>query len=96
MTKFGQAEFADFITETFVKNRLEKLLAENEKTSLNSRNAEDIYRNFPSAKDAAQEDEMLGFIIGMFIGGNIGVFAMCLCTAASDADKCMDSTDSDK
>ncbi len=28
MTKFGQAEFADFITETFVNNRLEKLLAE--------------------------------------------------------------------
>lgn len=53
MTKFGQAEFADFITETFVKNRLEKLLAENEKMSLNSRNAEDIYRKFPSSRDAA-------------------------------------------
>jgi len=52
MAKFGQAEFADFITENFVKNRLEKLLAENEKTSLNSRNAEDIYRNFSSSKDA--------------------------------------------
>ncbi len=53
MIKFGQAEFADFITENFVKNRLEKFLAENEKTSLNSRNTEDIYRNFPSSKDAA-------------------------------------------
>ncbi len=53
MTKFGQAEFADFITETFVKNRLEKLLAENEKTSLSSRNAEEIYRKFPSSQDAA-------------------------------------------
>ena len=52
MTKFGQAEFADFITEVFVKNRLEELLAENEKTSLNNRNTEDIYRKFPSAKDA--------------------------------------------
>lgn len=51
MTKFGQAEFADFITETFVKNRLEKLLADNEKTSLNSKNTEDIYRNFLSSKD---------------------------------------------
>ncbi len=51
MTKFGQAEFADFIMETFLKNRLEKLLAENEKTSLNSRNKEDIYKNFPSSKD---------------------------------------------
>ncbi len=53
MTKFGQAEFADFITENFVKNRLEKLLAENEKTSLSSRNTEEIYKNFPSSKDAA-------------------------------------------
>ena len=52
MTKLGQAEFADFITETFVKNRLEKLLAENEKTSLNSKNTEDIYRKFSSSKDA--------------------------------------------
>lgn len=53
MTKFGQAEFADFITKTFVKNRLEKLLAENEKTSLNSRNTKDIYKKFPSSRDAA-------------------------------------------
>lgn len=53
MTKFGQAEFADFITEIFMKSRLEQLLTENEKTSLNSRNSEDIYRNFPSSKDAA-------------------------------------------
>ena len=53
MIKFGQAEFANFITETFVKNRLEKILVENEKTSLNSRNTEDIYKNFPSSKDAA-------------------------------------------
>lgn len=51
MPKFGQAEFADFITKTFVINRLEKLLAENEKTSLNSKNSEDIYKNFPSSKD---------------------------------------------
>ncbi|MCM1270498.1 MAG: hypothetical protein NC247_07755 [Ruminococcus flavefaciens] len=53
MTKFGQAEFADFIIETFVKDRLEKLLAENEKTNLNSKNTEDIYRKFSSSKDAA-------------------------------------------
>lgn len=37
---------------------------------------------------------MLGFIIGLIIGGTSGVFAMCLCRAASEADKCMDSTDS--
>lgn len=53
MTKFGQAEFVDFITETFVENRLEKLLEENEKTSLNSKNTEDIYKKFPSSRDAA-------------------------------------------
>ncbi|HEZ7987139.1 MAG TPA: hypothetical protein RWO09_09460 [Ruminococcus sp.] len=53
MTKFGQAEFANFIAEIFVKDKLEKLLAESEKTSLNSRNTEDIYRKFSSSKDAA-------------------------------------------
>lgn len=53
MTKFGQAEFANFIIQNFVKNRLEKLLAENEKTNLNSKNTEDIYRKFSSSKDAA-------------------------------------------
>ena len=96
MTKFGQAEFADFITETFVKNRLEKLLAENEKTSLNSRNSEDIYKKFPSSKDAAQEViKVIGFILGAVFGGTAGVFAMCLCKAASDADKCMNQTDNE-
>ena len=39
---------------------------------------------------------MLGFIIGLMVGGTTGVFAMCLCTAASEADRCMDSTDSDE
>lgn len=39
---------------------------------------------------------MLGFIIGLFVGGTIGVFAMCLCRVASEADKCMDSTDSEE
>ena len=39
---------------------------------------------------------MLGFIIGLMVGGTTGIFAMCLCTAASDADKCMDHTESDK
>lgn len=93
MTKFGQAEFVDFITETFVENRLEKLLEENEKTSLNSKNTEDIYKSFPSSRDAAQEGKMLGFILGAIFGGTAGVFAMCMCKAASDADKCMNQTD---
>ncbi len=36
---------------------------------------------------------MLGFILGMIFGGTTGVFTMCLCRAASDADKCMNQTD---
>lgn len=39
---------------------------------------------------------MLGFIIGLMVGVTTGVFTMCLCRAASVADKCMDYTDSDK
>lgn len=39
---------------------------------------------------------MLGFIIGLMVGGTAGVFTMCLCRAASDADKCMNITDPDK
>ena len=30
---------------------------------------------------------MIGFIIGLFIGAFIGVAVMCLCNAASNADK---------
>lgn len=29
---------------------------------------------------------MIGFIIGLFVGGFLGVFVMCLCNAASRAD----------
>ena len=29
---------------------------------------------------------MIGFIIGLFIGGFLGVFVMCLCNVASRAD----------
>lgn len=39
---------------------------------------------------------LVGFLIGLFVGGTVGVFAMCLCRAASEADKGMDSTDSEK
>ena len=38
---------------------------------------------------------MIGFLIGLMVGGTTGVFVMCLCEAASDADKCMDLTDSE-
>ncbi len=36
---------------------------------------------------------MLGFILGTIFGGTIGVFTICMCKAASDADKCMNQTD---
>ena len=96
MTKFGQAEFAEYLAEIFINNKLDKMLKTAEKQNFSSKNAEDIYKEFPSAKDAAQEDNMLGFIIGLMVGVTTGVFTMCLCTAASDADKCMDYTDSEE
>lgn len=36
---------------------------------------------------------MLGFFIGLIIGGTVGMFVMCLCTAAGQADKCRNRTD---
>ena len=30
---------------------------------------------------------MLGFLAGLFIGGAVGVLALCLCIAASDPGK---------
>ena len=30
---------------------------------------------------------MIGFIIGLFVGGFLGVFVVCLCNVASRADK---------
>lgn len=39
---------------------------------------------------------MLGFIIGIFIGGIIGVFAMALCTATRQADECENYTSSEE
>ena len=53
MPKFGQAEFAEFLVEMFMNNKLDKILESTEKKNLSSRNTEDIYRKFPSSKDAA-------------------------------------------
>ena len=39
---------------------------------------------------------MLGFFIGLLVGAFIGMTAMCLCTAAEQADKHENCTDSDK
>ncbi len=36
---------------------------------------------------------MLGFILGSIFGGTVGVFTICLCKVASDADRCMNHTD---
>ncbi|MCM1226692.1 MAG: hypothetical protein NC320_12680 [Clostridium sp.] len=52
MTKFGQAEFNDFMARMF-SDKISKILEESEKQNFNSRNAEDIYRKFPSSRDAA-------------------------------------------
>ncbi|MDE6834620.1 MAG: DUF3789 domain-containing protein [Ruminococcus sp.] len=34
---------------------------------------------------------MLNFLLGSFFGGTVGVFAMCMCTAAKNADDFFDS-----
>lgn len=39
---------------------------------------------------------MIGFIVGCMVGGTVGIFTICLCRVASEADKCMDSTDFEK
>lgn len=51
MTKFGQAEYIDFMARIFA-DKISNVLEESEKQNFNIRNAEDIYRNFPSSKDA--------------------------------------------
>ena len=56
--KFGQAEFAEFLVEMFMKNKLGKILESTEKKNFSSRNAEDIYREFPSSRDAAYGELM--------------------------------------
>ena len=53
MIKFGQAEFAKYLTEIFMENKLNEILESAEKQIFQSKNTEDIYREFPSANDAA-------------------------------------------
>lgn len=38
---------------------------------------------------------MIGFMIGCIVGGAVGVFTMCFCVTAKEADKGMDCTDFD-
>lgn len=50
MTKFGQAEYNDYMAKIFA-DKLDKILETSEKNDFSSRNTEDIYREFPSSKD---------------------------------------------
>ena len=52
MTKFGQAEYNDFIAKLFA-DKLNEILEKAEKQNFNSKNTEDIYNQFPSPRDAA-------------------------------------------
>lgn len=52
MTKFGQAEYNDFMARIFA-DKLDKILEAAEKQNYINRNTEDIYKEFASAKDAA-------------------------------------------
>lgn len=39
---------------------------------------------------------MIGFIIGLFVGGFLGVLVMCLCNVASRADNNIEQTSINK
>ena len=50
MTKFGQAEYSDFMARVFA-DKLDEILEAAEKQNFSSRNIEDIFREFTSSKD---------------------------------------------
>ena len=50
MTKFGQAEYCDFMARVFA-DKLDEILEQTEKQNFSSRNTEDIFREFTSSKD---------------------------------------------
>ena len=50
MTKFGQAEYSDFMAKVFA-DKLDEILEAAEKQNFSSRNTEDIFREFTSSKD---------------------------------------------
>ncbi|WP_181986812.1 hypothetical protein [Ruminococcus bicirculans (ex Wegman et al. 2014)] len=52
MTKFGQAEYCDFMARVFA-DKLDEILEAADKQNFNSKNTEDIYGQFPSSRDAA-------------------------------------------
>lgn len=51
MKRYGQAEYIDFMARVFA-DKLDKILEVVEKQNFNSKNAEDIYSQFPSSRDA--------------------------------------------
>lgn len=52
MTKFGQAEYSDFMARVFA-DKLDEILEADDKQNFNSKNTEDIYNQFSSSRDAA-------------------------------------------
>lgn len=93
MTKFGQAEYIDFIAKIFA-DKLDKILETDEKQNFNSKIQRIFTGNFrPQRTQHNGGINVFGFFIGLVVGGVVGMFAMCLCKAASDADRCMNQTD---
>lgn len=50
MTKFGQAEYCDFMAKVFA-DKLVEILKETEIQNFSNRNTKDILREFPSSRD---------------------------------------------
>lgn len=92
MTKFGQAEIMDYFMKQFIQEH-SAWFSEDQVDVINMRNTQDAY-NYPSSKDAALGGfKMLGFVIGLFVGGTVGVFTMAMCIVAGEADKRENCTD---
>lgn len=53
MTKFGQAEFAEFLANIFIENKLDKILETLQKQDFSNKNTDDIYAA------SAQVDDIL-------------------------------------
>lgn len=53
------------------------------------------YKEKLSVCNGVRGGKMIWFILGTFFGGIVGVFAMCLCQAAGQADE-MNCTDHDE
>ncbi len=97
MTKFGQAEYSDFMAKVFA-DKLDEILETAEKQNFNNKNTEDIYSQFRLQKGCSVGGigMLVGFLIGLLVGGTGGVITMCLCTATGQADKHENCTGSDE